>query len=140
MTVCRDEMLWCYSYLVDPVVEGRDSGEDGGFLNKVAAEARDEAGNAVNLPGAVVILAVQRATRIALDTEREEEEEEDGLCFIHSLESLVDWQSSAVRSTIRFLVLFGSMEDTNHLSCSSRNIHLTIILLTLYLTGAMGAY
>lgn len=73
-------------YLVDPVVESGDSGEDGGFVLIVAAEARNEAGDAVNLPGTCGVLTVQRAARVALDTESEAE----SLCFIHLVELLVD--------------------------------------------------
>lgn len=55
-------MFVCLPYFVDPVVESGDSGEDGGFLHEVAAQARDEAGNAMNLPGTLGVLTVQRAT------------------------------------------------------------------------------
>lgn len=54
-------------YIVDPVVKSRDPGEDGWLLHKVAAQARNETGDAVNLPGSLAVLAVQRATRVALD-------------------------------------------------------------------------
>lgn len=83
-------MCLCVSYLVDPAVESRNSGEDGGLLHVVATEARDEAGNAMNLPGTIGVLTVQRATGIALVKESKEE----GLCFILLVESLVDWQES----------------------------------------------
>lgn len=53
-------------YLINPVIEGRHTGEDGGLLNVVAAQARHEAGNAVDLPTAVSILAVQGAARVTL--------------------------------------------------------------------------
>lgn len=78
-------------YLVDPVVESRNPGEDSGFLHIVAAKARDKAGNAMDLPGSLGVLTVQRATGVALDTEREREE---GLCFIHLVELLGDWQGT----------------------------------------------
>lgn len=61
----------CLPYLVDPVVESGDSGEDSGFLLVVAAKARDEAGNAMDLPSTLCVLTVQRATRVTLDTDRE---------------------------------------------------------------------
>lgn len=56
----------CLNYLVDPVIESRDTSEDSGFLLKVAAKARDEACNAVDLPDALRVLTVQRASRVAL--------------------------------------------------------------------------
>lgn len=62
----------CLLYLIDPVIESGDTGEDGGFLLIVAAKARDKAGNAMDLPDTHCILTVQRATRVALDTGREE--------------------------------------------------------------------
>lgn len=58
----------CFFYHVDPVIESRDSGEDSGFLLIVAAKARDKAGNAVHLPNTFSVLAVQRATRVTLET------------------------------------------------------------------------
>lgn len=54
-------MCVCRRYLIDPVVESGDASEDGGFLHKVAAEARDEAGDAMDFPGTLRILTVQRA-------------------------------------------------------------------------------
>lgn len=48
----------CLLYLVDPVVESGDSGEDSGFLLIVAAKARDEAGNAMDLPDTLGVLTV----------------------------------------------------------------------------------
>lgn len=60
-------------YLVDPVVESGDSGEDGGFLLKVAAKSRDKAGDAVDFPGSLCVLTAQRATGVALDTQLEDE-------------------------------------------------------------------
>lgn len=54
-------------YLVDPVVESRDPGEDGGFLLIVATQSRDKAGDAMNLPDTLGVLTVQRATRVTLD-------------------------------------------------------------------------
>lgn len=59
----------CLFYLVDPVIESRDTSEDSGFLLIVASKGRDKAGNAMNLPDALRVLTVQRATRVALDTE-----------------------------------------------------------------------
>lgn len=59
-------------HLVNPVVESRDSGEDSWFLHKVAAKARDKAGDAVYLPNTISILTVQRATGVTLDEDREE--------------------------------------------------------------------
>lgn len=56
-------------YRVDPIIESRDSGEDGGFLLVVAAQTRDEAGNAMNLPDILTVLTAERATRVTLDTE-----------------------------------------------------------------------
>lgn len=100
----------CLLYLVDPVVESGDSGEDGGFLHIVAAKARDEAGNAMNLPGTVGVLTVQRAAWVALDTEGEEE----GLCFIHLVELLVDWQGTTVRILIRIIVSPSITGDTRN--------------------------
>lgn len=79
-------MVCVSPYIVDPVVESRDSGEDSGFLHKVAAQARNKAGDTVNLPGSLAVLTVQRAAGVTLDTEIEEEDS----CFIHWLESLVD--------------------------------------------------
>ncbi len=58
----------CCLYLVDPVVESRHSGEDSGLSNVVAAKTRDEAGNAMNLPGTAAVLTVQGAARVSLDT------------------------------------------------------------------------
>lgn len=60
-------------YLVDPVVESGDTGEDSGFLLEVAAKTRDKAGNAMDLPDALGVLAVKGATRVALYAEREED-------------------------------------------------------------------
>lgn len=83
--IISDCVMVCVSlYTVNPVVESRDSGEDGGFLHKVAAQARNEAGDTVNLPGSLAVLTVQRAAGVTLDTEIEDS------CFIHWLESLVD--------------------------------------------------
>lgn len=54
------------AYGVDPVHVGADSGEDGGLLGVVAAEAGAEADDAVNLPASVGALAVQGAARVPL--------------------------------------------------------------------------
>lgn len=39
---------------------------DGGLLRVVAAEAGAKAGNTVNLPGTITVLAVQGAAKVAL--------------------------------------------------------------------------
>lgn len=57
-------------YRVDPVVEGGDSGEDGGLLVVVAAQRKDKAGDAVNLPGSLRVLTVQGTTRVTLDNHK----------------------------------------------------------------------
>lgn len=54
------------AYSVDPVHVGADSGEDGGLLGIVAAEAGAEADDAVNLPASIAALAVQGASRVPL--------------------------------------------------------------------------
>lgn len=54
------------AYTVDPVHVGADSGEDGGLLGEVAAEAGAKAYDAVNFPGSFAVQAVQRAARIPL--------------------------------------------------------------------------
>lgn len=54
------------AYRVDPVNVGADSGEDGGLLGEIAAEPRAKADDAMNLPGTSSVLAVQRASRVAL--------------------------------------------------------------------------
>lgn len=64
------KQLWfcaCLLYLVNPVVEGRDSGEDSGFLLIVAAKGGHKASNTVHLPDTFSILTVQRATRVTLE-------------------------------------------------------------------------
>lgn len=53
-------------YLVDPVIEVGDAGEDGGFLDVVAALAGDEASDAMHLPYSRRVLTVQWATRVTL--------------------------------------------------------------------------
>lgn len=85
-------------YLIDPVVESGDTSKDSGFLHIVAAEARDEAGNAVDLPGTLCILTVKRATGVTLNTGRE------GLYFIYLVGPLADWQGTTMRITIRITV------------------------------------
>lgn len=57
------------AYRVDPFAVGADLGEDGGLLGVVATEPEAKAHNTMNLPGAVRVLAVQRATRVALSHE-----------------------------------------------------------------------
>jgi len=54
------------THITDPGTVARHTGEDGGLLVVVAAQAGAETHNAVNIPGAVTSLAVQRATRITL--------------------------------------------------------------------------
>lgn len=54
------------TYIIDPGNVARYTGEDGGLLGVVAAQAGAKTHNAVNIPGAVTSLAVQRATRITL--------------------------------------------------------------------------
>lgn len=108
---CKNLNLFvCPLYLADPVVESGDSGEDSGFLLIVAAKARDEAGNAMNLPDTLGVLTVQRAAWVALDTEGEEE----CLCFIHLMELLVDWQGTAMRILIRIIVSPSITGDTRN--------------------------
>ena len=57
------------TYSADPVHVGADLCEDGGLLGEVAAEARAEADDAVDLPGTVRVLAVQRASGVPLSRE-----------------------------------------------------------------------
>lgn len=59
------------AYRADPVDVGADLGEDGGLLGEIAAEPGAEADNAVNLPGTISVLAVQRAARVPLSHVRE---------------------------------------------------------------------
>lgn len=54
------------AYGVYPVRVGGDLCEDGGLLGEVAAETQTKADNAVNLPGAGTVPAVQWATGVAL--------------------------------------------------------------------------
>lgn len=56
----------CGLYLINPVVEGGHAGEDGGLLLVVAAQARDETGDSVHLPGTLHVLTVQRTARVSL--------------------------------------------------------------------------
>lgn len=60
-----------FTYIVDPVHVGADPGEDRGLLVVVAAHAGAKAHNAVHVPGAIGILAVQGTTRVSLKNERE---------------------------------------------------------------------
>lgn len=53
-------------YLVDPVIEVGDAGEDGGLLRVVAAQTRNKAGNTMDLPYSLWVLAVQGPTRVTL--------------------------------------------------------------------------
>lgn len=55
-----------YTYIVDPGNVARHTGEGGGLLGVVAAQAGAKTHDTVNIPGAVTSLAVQRATRITL--------------------------------------------------------------------------
>lgn len=54
------------THLVDPVDVGGHASEDCGLLPRVAAKSGAEADNASHLPGAVLSLAVQWATGVAL--------------------------------------------------------------------------
>lgn len=54
------------SYIADPVDVGADLGEDSGLLGVIAAESRPKADDAVNLPGAISGLTVERTTRVSL--------------------------------------------------------------------------
>lgn len=54
------------THFIDPGNVARHTGEDGGLLGVVAAQAGAKTHNAMNIPGAVTSLAVQRATRITL--------------------------------------------------------------------------
>lgn len=54
-------------YLVHPVVESRNPGEDGGFLLIIAAQSRDKAGDAMHLPDTLRVLTVQGPTGVTLD-------------------------------------------------------------------------
>lgn len=54
------------AYRADPVDVGADLGEDGGLLGEIAAETGTEADDAVDLPGTVGVLAVQRAAGVPL--------------------------------------------------------------------------
>lgn len=54
------------THLNDPAVVGGHAGEDRGLLFGVAAQPGAEADDAPHLPGAVLGLAVQRATRVPL--------------------------------------------------------------------------
>lgn len=70
--------VFCSVYPVDPPIESRNTGEDGGFLHKVASKTRDKAGNSMDLPHIFAVLAVKGATRVALDTDSQK----NRLCFI----------------------------------------------------------
>jgi len=55
------------AYRADPVDVGADLGEDGGFLDVVAAKPGAKADDTMNLPGAVRVLTVQRTTGVSLN-------------------------------------------------------------------------
>ena len=74
----------CLLYLINPVVESGDTGEDGGFLLVAVATLIEEAGDAVDLPATLFSPTVQRSTVVTLDTGREE------VCFIYVVEPLLD--------------------------------------------------
>lgn len=57
-----NKYFFVHVYLVDPIIESRDSGEDGGFLLIVATQSGDEAGNTMNLPDSPRVLTVQGAS------------------------------------------------------------------------------
>lgn len=59
------------AYGADPVDVGADLGKDGGLLGEIAAEPGAEADDAMNLPGTIGVLAVQRAARVTLSHVRE---------------------------------------------------------------------
>ena len=54
------------AYRADPVDVGADLGEYSGLLGEIAAEPGAKADDAVNLPGTIGLLAVQRAARVTL--------------------------------------------------------------------------
>ena len=54
------------TYRADPVAVGADLGEHSRLLGEVAAEAGAKADDAVNAPGPVSTVAVQRAARVSL--------------------------------------------------------------------------
>lgn len=55
-----------FTYVVDPAHVGADPGEDRGLLGVVAAHAGAEAHHTMDLPGAIVALAVQGTTGVSL--------------------------------------------------------------------------
>lgn len=63
--------LWWWrtgrTYIAEPVSEGRDASEDGGFLHFIAGPGRDETGHPVNKPSTVLTQAVQRTARVPLE-------------------------------------------------------------------------
>lgn len=62
--------VFFFTYVVDPAHVGADPGEDGGLLGVVAAHAGAEAHHTMDLPGAIVALAVQGTTRVSLKWKR----------------------------------------------------------------------
>lgn len=62
----RKESSEADTHLADPVDVGGHPGEDRGLLESVAAQPGAEADDAPHLPGAVLRLAVQRASRVSL--------------------------------------------------------------------------
>lgn len=63
---CRKESLEADTHLADPVNVGGHPGEDRGLLEGVAAQPGAKADDAPHLPGTVLCLAVQRASRVPL--------------------------------------------------------------------------
>lgn len=64
--VFSDLVISNSGYLINPLIVVGDAGEDGGFLDVVAALAGDEASNAMHLPYSRRVLTVQWATRVTL--------------------------------------------------------------------------
>lgn len=54
------------AHCVHPADVGADLSEDGGLLEDIAALTRTKTHHTVNIPGAVHVLAVQRATGVSL--------------------------------------------------------------------------
>lgn len=71
------------TYRVDPVDEGRHSGEDGGLSHLVATAGGSVAGNTVDPPGAVH-KTVQGTSRVALEDQQQQHNRADGpVCRRH---------------------------------------------------------
>jgi len=60
-------------YLVDPVIERGNTGENSRLPNGVTAQTRNEAGNTVHLPDAVRVLTVQRTARVTLHVHKKKQ-------------------------------------------------------------------